>query len=48
VVAWFEPKGPTKATVSVAHERLADPDEAETAKSAWRKRLVELKSYLEG
>jgi hypothetical protein len=48
VVAWFEPKGATKATVSVAHERLPDPDEAETAKLAWRQRLVALKSFLEG
>jgi hypothetical protein len=48
VVTWFEPKGPTKATVSVAHERLPDPDEAETAKAAWRQRLVALKSFLEG
>jgi Domain of unknown function (DUF4287) len=43
----FEGKGPAKATVSVAHERLPDPDEAETAKAAWRARLVDLKSFLE-
>jgi hypothetical protein len=47
VVAWFEPKGPAKSTVSVSHERLPDPDEAETMKAAWRKRLVALKSFLE-
>jgi hypothetical protein len=44
----FEGKGPAKATVAIAHERLPDPDEAETAKAAWRARLVELKSALEG
>jgi hypothetical protein len=43
----FEDKGPAKATVSVAHERLPDPDEAETAKAAWRSRLADLKSFLE-
>jgi hypothetical protein len=43
----FEEKGAAKATVAVAHERLQDPDEAETAKAAWRARLVGLKSFLE-
>ena len=43
----FEGKGPSKATVAVAHERLPDPDEAETTKASWRKRLADLKSYLE-
>lgn len=47
VKASFEGKGPTKSTVAVAHERLPDPDEAETAKAAWRKRLSDLKSSLE-
>jgi hypothetical protein len=44
----FDPKGDTKATVAVAHEKLPDPDEAEAAKAEWRKRLVDLKSFLEG
>jgi hypothetical protein len=44
----FDEKGPAKVTVSVAHERLPDPDEAETAKAAWRARLVDLRSFLEG
>ncbi len=44
----FGEKAPTKATVSVAHERLPDPDEAETAKTRWRQRLADLKSVLEG
>ncbi len=44
----FVHKGPAKATVAVAHERLPDPDEAEKAKASWRERLVHLKSFLEG
>ena len=43
----FMDKGPAKSSVAVAHERLPDPDEAETAKLAWRERLSDLKSYLE-
>lgn len=45
--ASFVGKGPAKATVAVAHERLPDPDEAETAKASWRERLADLKSFLE-
>lgn len=44
----FEAKGPAKTTVAVAHERLPDPDEAEAAKDAWRRRLADLKTLLEG
>jgi uncharacterized protein YndB with AHSA1/START domain len=40
-------KGRSKATVAVAHERLADADEAETTKAAWKERLAELKAFLE-
>jgi hypothetical protein len=43
----LEVKGPSKATVAVAHERLPDPDEAEAAKVSWRTRLAGLKSFLE-
>jgi hypothetical protein len=43
----FVDKGPAKATVAVAHERLPDPDEAEAAKAAWRERLANLKTLLE-
>ncbi len=43
----FEDKGPAKTTVTVSHERLPDPDEAEAAKLAWRERLGTLKAYLE-
>jgi len=47
VTASFEAKGAAKSTVSVAHERLPDADEAESAKAAWRERLAALKSRLE-
>jgi uncharacterized protein YndB with AHSA1/START domain len=43
----FVGKGAEKATVAVAHERLSDADEAETAKASWRQRLANLKSFLE-
>ncbi len=42
----FDAKGPEKTVVAVSHEKLPDPDEAETAKAAWRKRLAQLKSVL--
>lgn len=47
VVAWFEAKGPSKSTISLAHEKLPDPDEAETMKTMWRERLKDLKAHLE-
>ena len=43
----FDAKGPAKTTVTVSHERLPDPDEAETAKVAWRGRLADLKAFAE-
>jgi hypothetical protein len=43
----FSDKGPSKSAVAVAHERLADADEAETTKAMWKERLAELKSFLE-
>jgi hypothetical protein len=43
----FVEKDSAKATVSVAHERLPDPDEAERAKASWRQRLTDLKILLE-
>ena len=43
----FDAKGPSKATAFVAHERLADPEAAESAKAAWKERLSALKSFLE-
>jgi hypothetical protein len=47
VAVWLEEKGPAKTTVTVAHERLPAPDEAEEAKAAWRARLTDLTSFLE-
>jgi hypothetical protein len=43
----FVDKGPAKSTVAVSHERLADADEAETTKAAWKNRLTALESFLE-
>jgi uncharacterized protein YndB with AHSA1/START domain len=43
----FIDKGPAKSTVAVAHEKLPDADEAETAKALWKERLVDLRSFLE-
>jgi hypothetical protein len=47
VMVTFEAKGPSKATASVSHERLPDPEAGAAAKAAWRERLVVLKSVLE-
>lgn len=47
VMVTFDPKGPSKTTVSVAHERLPDPASAEDAKTLWRKRVAALKDFLE-
>jgi hypothetical protein len=47
VVIWFEDKGPAKSKVSLAHQKLADADDAETMKAMWRERLGELKDLLE-
>ena len=43
----FIDKGPSKSSVAVEHSRLPDADEAELAKAMWKKRLAELKAYLE-
>jgi uncharacterized protein YndB with AHSA1/START domain len=43
----FIDKGPSRSTVAVAHERLADADKAETTRAMWKERLAELKSFLE-
>jgi uncharacterized protein YndB with AHSA1/START domain len=47
VVAWFENRGTSKSTVSMAHERIPDADEAENMKAMWRESLAELKTLLE-
>jgi hypothetical protein len=43
----FESKGPNKATVFVAHERLPDADTADAMKAYWRAALVDLKEHLQ-
>lgn len=40
-------KGPSKATVAVAHERLPDREAAASAKAEWKERLASLAAYLE-
>jgi hypothetical protein len=47
VVAWFEERGPSKSRIALAHEKIPDPDGAETLKAMWRERLSELKAFLE-
>ncbi len=47
VLFGFEDKGPSKSMVAIQHERLPDADEAEIAKAMWKKRLAELKAFLE-
>ena len=47
LVVSFVEKSPAKAMVTVAHDHLPDPDEAEEAKAAWRERLTHLKAHLE-
>jgi uncharacterized protein YndB with AHSA1/START domain len=47
VVVAIVPKDPGKATVAVAHERLADAATADQLKRAWREWLGELKAFLE-
>lgn len=47
VNAMFEPKGPSKCTVSVTHERIPDADEAQAIKTRWKERLADLKDLLE-
>lgn len=47
VTVTFEDKGSSKTTVSVSHEKLPDPQQAEKAKAAWRQRLADLNAYLE-
>lgn len=47
VVVDFAAKGPSKAMVSVLHQKLPDADIAATTKLQWRERLNELRSVLE-
>jgi hypothetical protein len=43
----FYPKGPDRAQVNVAHQRLPDAEAAKQAKTFWRDRLQALKTLLE-
>ena len=47
MIVGFESKGEAKSTVSLAHERLADSEEAERMKPFWRERVTALKEMLE-
>lgn len=44
----FVAKGEGKSTAALAHERLADAEEAERMKAFWRERVAVLKEVLEG
>lgn len=47
ILVTFEEKGPSKATAYVSHERLPDADDAESAKAAWKQRLIALRTFVE-
>ncbi|MEU4717306.1 hypothetical protein AB0F73_27165 [Micromonospora purpureochromogenes] len=47
IVVGFAPKGDTKATVTVVHEKLTDAEQAAALKAYWRERLAALKQLLE-
>ena len=47
VIVGFDAKGDAKSTVGLAHERLADAEEAERMKAYWRDRVATLKAVLE-
>jgi Domain of unknown function (DUF4287) len=47
VIAWFEPKGESKSTATLSHERLANGAELEQMKAYWRERVAALKEVLE-
>lgn len=40
-------KGPSKTTVALSHDRITSARTAQMEKDRWKKRLVELKAYLE-
>jgi Domain of unknown function (DUF4287) len=45
---WFEAKGSKKSQVSLAHEKVAGPRQADDLKVFWRERMDLLKKFLEG
>ncbi len=44
----FYAKGDAKSQVALAHERIADPQQADELKAFWRERMSMLKDLLEG
>jgi hypothetical protein len=46
VVAYVEPKGEAKATVTVQHEKLPDAGSVEEMRAFWRERLERLATVL--
>jgi uncharacterized protein YndB with AHSA1/START domain len=47
VAVTVTPKQRSKATVSIVHDRLNDPKQAQSMKAFWRERLTDLKTDLE-
>jgi uncharacterized protein YndB with AHSA1/START domain len=47
VAVTVTPKQRSKATVSVVHDQLTDPNQAQSMKAFWRERLSDLKTDLE-
>ena len=47
VTVTVTPKHRSKATVSIGHDRLPDPKQAQSMKTFWRERLDDLKAALE-
>lgn len=47
VTVTFAPKGSSKTSVAVAHERISDEKTAQDLKAAWKERLGVLAAYLE-
>jgi uncharacterized protein YndB with AHSA1/START domain len=48
VVVFSNPKGDTRTTVTVVHEKLPDAESAAEQKAAWRDRLGALRALFEG
>jgi hypothetical protein len=48
VVAWFEPKGRSKTSVTIQHEKLPDAGAVEEMRAMWKERLNGLAKVLEG
>jgi hypothetical protein len=48
VVVSFDPRGESKVSVAIEHEKLPDADSAARWTKLWRERLVALKELLEG